>query len=143
MDTRPIVVGFDGSECADAALGHAIDLARAFGTSLVVVYASEPPGRSVGEEYREHLKALEEIGEKVTAAAIARTVAAGVAATVAIVEEKPADALVDTAVRDNASMIVVGTWSERPLKGAILGSVPFKLLHRSPVPVVAVPVADV
>jgi len=36
-------------------------------------------------------------------------------------------------------MIVVGTWSERPIRGAILGSVPFKLLHQSTVPVLAVP----
>jgi nucleotide-binding universal stress UspA family protein len=34
---------------------------------------------------------------------------------------------------------VVGTYGESPLKGAILGSTPHKLLHMSPVPVVVVP----
>ena len=38
--------------------------------------------------------------------------------------------------------IVVGTASERPLTGVILGSVPHKLVHRSTVPVLVVPVPD-
>ena len=37
-------------------------------------------------------------------------------------------------------MIVIGTHSESPLRGAILGSVPHKLLHVSDRPVVVVPI---
>ena len=37
-------------------------------------------------------------------------------------------------------MIVVGTHGEHPLAGAVLGSVPHKLLHLSDVPVLVVPV---
>ncbi len=40
------------------------------------------------------------------------------------------------------STIVVGTTSERPITGLILGSVPHKLVHRSPVPVLVVPPND-
>jgi nucleotide-binding universal stress UspA family protein len=36
-------------------------------------------------------------------------------------------------------VIVVGTYSERPLSGAILGSVPQKLLHIAEQPVLVVP----
>ena len=36
-------------------------------------------------------------------------------------------------------MIVVGTYGEHPLRGAILGSTPHKLLHLSSRPVLAVP----
>jgi nucleotide-binding universal stress UspA family protein len=39
-------------------------------------------------------------------------------------------------------MIVVGTHGEPPLMGVVLGSVPYKLLHRSPVPVLVVRVPD-
>ena len=39
-------------------------------------------------------------------------------------------------------MIVVGSASERPLTGLILGSVPHKLVHRSNVPVLVVPMPD-
>jgi nucleotide-binding universal stress UspA family protein len=41
--------------------------------------------------------------------------------------------------RHGASLVVVGTQGEHPLAGAILGSVPHKLLHVSPVPVLVVP----
>ena len=36
-------------------------------------------------------------------------------------------------------MIVVGTYGESPLRGAILGSTPHKLLHLTDRPVLAVP----
>ena len=36
-------------------------------------------------------------------------------------------------------MIVVGTHSERPLLGVVLGSTAYKLLHRSTIPVLVVP----
>ena len=39
-------------------------------------------------------------------------------------------------------MIVVGTHGEAPFAGAILGSVPHKLLHRSKRPVLVVPATD-
>jgi nucleotide-binding universal stress UspA family protein len=35
-------------------------------------------------------------------------------------------------------MIVVGSYGESPLRGALLGSVPYRLLHRSSVPVLVV-----
>ena len=43
--------------------------------------------------------------------------------------------------RTTRAFIVVGTYGESPLKGAILGSTPHKLLHLSEVPVVVVPAA--
>ena len=42
----------------------------------------------------------------------------------------------------DARLIVVGTYGESPLRGAILGSTPHKLLHWSTRPVLCVPPAD-
>ena len=39
-------------------------------------------------------------------------------------------------------MIVVGTTGESPLKGAVLGSTPHRLLHLSERPVLCVPVGE-
>jgi nucleotide-binding universal stress UspA family protein len=39
-------------------------------------------------------------------------------------------------------MIVVGTRGEGPVAGALLGSVPYKLVHRSSIPVLVVPAPD-
>jgi nucleotide-binding universal stress UspA family protein len=135
-----VVLGFDGSECAGSALDSAIDIARRFGDELVIVFAVEPPVRSVGEEFREHEKALEEVGERVAGAALKRAQEAGVEAEVALVAERPVPAILDVARERGADMIVIGTHGESPLRGAILGSVPHKLLHLSDLPVLVVPI---
>jgi nucleotide-binding universal stress UspA family protein len=135
-----IVVGYDGSECGRAALAEAIGLARALGDRLVIVYAAEPPGRSVGDEWQQHRAALEEIGGRLLAEAAAQAEAAGVAVQPVVVIERPVPALLDTAEREAARLIVVGTTSERPLTGVILGAVPHKLVHRAERPVLVVPI---
>jgi nucleotide-binding universal stress UspA family protein len=53
------VVGYDGSDGAERALDTAIDLGRRLGEPLVVAFAAQPPGRSVGAEYRSHLDGRE------------------------------------------------------------------------------------
>lgn len=140
--SRTTVVGVDGSRCSEAALDRAIEFAAGLGDRLVIAYAVEPPYRSVGEEWRESRTALEELGEPIVNAALERAVAAGVEAEVALVPLRPVEALLELAAEHRARMIVVGTASERPLTGIVLGSVPHKLLHRSDVPVLVVPVAD-
>jgi nucleotide-binding universal stress UspA family protein len=137
--SRVIVVGVDGSGCSDCAVARAIELAAGLGDSLVVAYAVEPPHRSVGDEWKEARRALEEIGQPLVDKAVARATEAGVAAEPALVPKRPAEALLALADEHDARMIVVGSASERPLTGLILGSVPHKLVHRSPVPVLVVP----
>ena len=53
--------------------------------------------------------------------------------------ERPHEALLKLAAERSARFIVVGGWGESPLRGAILGSTPHKLLHLSEIPVVVVP----
>jgi nucleotide-binding universal stress UspA family protein len=137
--SRTIVVGVDGSGCSDCALARAIELAAGLGDSLVVTYAVEPPHRSVGDERREARSALEEIGRPLVDAALARATEAGVEAEAVLVPKRPVEALLSVAADRDARMIVVGSASERPLTGLILGSVPHKLLHRSSIPVLVVP----
>jgi nucleotide-binding universal stress UspA family protein len=134
-----IVVGVDGSACADCAVQRAVELAAGLGDSLAVVFAVEPPFRSVGDEWREARAALEEMGRPVVDAAVAQAAEAGVEADAVLVHKRPTEALLAVAEERGARMIVVGTASERPLTGLILGAVPHKLVHRSPVPVLVVP----
>ena len=134
-----IVVGIDGSNCSDAAVDRALELAAGLGDTLVVVYAVEPPFRGVGDEWEESQGALEELGAPIVEQAVAR---AGVTAESTLVPKRPAEALLAVAEERSARLIVVGTASERPLTGVILGSVPHKLVHRSAIPVLVVPVPD-
>lgn len=64
---------------------------------------------------------------------------AGVRTSVELIDERPAQALIEAAARHGARVIVVGTWGESPVRGALLGSTPHKLLHLSSVPVLCVP----
>jgi nucleotide-binding universal stress UspA family protein len=133
------VVGYDDSAGAKRALDAAIELAGALRESLVVAFAAQPPGRSVGDEYGSHLALLEERGAALTAAAVARAADAGVKAEAVVADRKVVDLLLDLADEHRARAIVVGTYGESPLRGAVLGSTPHKLLHLSRVPVLAVP----
>jgi nucleotide-binding universal stress UspA family protein len=134
-----VIVGYDDSACAKEALGAAVDVARAFGDRIVVVYAYAPAERLVGVEYREIERALHEVGEQASAAATARLREAGVEFEIELIPEKPARALLAAAEARSTRLIVVGTHGEGPLASALIGSVPHKLVHRSPVPVLIVP----
>lgn len=132
-----IVLGFDGSPCARAALDEAIRLAKLTGDRIVIGFGSGVwPG---GGEHQDYAKALRQLGEQLGATAVDRIEAAGIEAEAVVLAEKPADALLDLADQHGAHLIVVGTYGEGPITGLILGSTPHKLLHRSRVPVLVVP----
>jgi nucleotide-binding universal stress UspA family protein len=134
-----IVLGYDGSGCANCALKAALDLAKQLGDRLLIAYAVEPPARRIGEELTEHRRALEEIGEQLTGEALRRARSEGVEAEATLVRARPAEGLRDLANEHDARMIVVGTQGESPLRSAILGSTPHKLLQLSDRPVLVVP----
>ena len=133
-----IVLGYDASPGAQAALDRALELASAFGDRLIIGFGVSPPD-SLGDEFRAQRDALRDHAERLTADALERSQGADVDVEVALVEERPSTALVSLADDNDARMIVVGSYGERPLKGAILGSTPHKLLHLAERPVLVVP----
>ena len=133
-----IVLGYDASPGAERALDSALELAGQFGDRLLIAFGAAPPGPPT-EEARAHVEALQELGGRVTAGALQRARGAGGEAEVELVPTRPSAALIDLADREDARMIVVGTYGESPIKGAILGSTPHKLLHLSERPVLVVP----
>jgi nucleotide-binding universal stress UspA family protein len=133
-----IVVGYDSSDCGKEALDRAVEIAKSFGDELIVVFGYAPPG-IWGGEIAEHEEAIEELGERLTQEAKERAAAQGVEAEVAMVAKRGAEALIDAADEREARLIVVGSYSEAPLKGALLGSTPNRLLHISNRPVLVVP----
>lgn len=133
-----IVLGYDESPGARQALVTAIDVAKRFDVVLVLVYGVAPPG-SVGEEFHSHMAALTEMGRIAIEHAVADASAAGVRTVVELIDAKPAQALLEAADKHDADVIVVGTYGESPMRGAMLGSTPHKLLHLSTRPVLCVP----
>lgn len=135
-----IVLGFDASESARAALEETATLAKELATDVVVVfgYYISPLG---GGDAQDFVEALRRLGAEATNEAEARLGEAGVKVSSQLVAQKPADALIEVAREVNARMVVVGTVGEGPITGAILGSVVLKLVQLCPVPIHVVPTA--
>ena len=131
-----LIVGYDGSDGANAALREAVDLSKRLDARLTLVFGFEE--NPVGGEALDYWAALREHGEGVLAKAIEEAKAAGVDVETLVVERAPAEGLAELAAQRQADMIVVGSNGERPLLGAILGSVAHKLVHVSEVPVLVV-----
>ena len=135
-----IVLGYDASESANAALAATIRVAPLVGAKVVVVFGFyiSPLGGLQEGSIRE---ALEAVGRHAVGRAVADLEAAGIEVESRLVSGKPADVLIDVAKEVGAAAIVVGTVGENPISGAFLGSVVLRLIQRSPLPVLVVPTA--
>jgi nucleotide-binding universal stress UspA family protein len=132
-----VIVGYDGSEFAKAALRVGIDVGRAYGEKVLVAAGYEL--NPVAGEIHDYHLAVKELTTKRLQEAQALASADGVEIETVIVERSPAEGLVDLADEHDARVIVVGTRGESPIRGALLGSTAHKLLHLSDRPVLVVP----
>ena len=142
---RNVVVGTDGSETAEVAVGEAAQLAAAFGARLTIVtaYAEKTPA-----EERELAGVPDEIRWRVTDAGGAEDIASRakrIAREAGVDEVKTrvaagdaADALVDVAEDTLADVIVVGSRGMTSASRFLLGSVPNKVSHHAPCDVLIV-----
>jgi nucleotide-binding universal stress UspA family protein len=132
-----IVVGYDGSDGAQAALTEALRLGGDLGAPVVAVFGfQEKLAERQAADYRE---ALHDLGKERVQGAVDQAREAGADAEGVVVAKRPSEALVQVAAERDARYIVVGTNGEGPIKGVLLGSTAYKLLHVSDRPVVVVP----
>ena len=132
----PIVVGYDGTASARAALDEAVRLAGALGVELVVAFAywTNPAGGEVADM----IDALRQRGEALLQEAVEIARAGGVQARAELVGDRPDDGLARVAEDAGAQMIAVGSYGEGPLRAAVIGSTPHRLIHVAGVPVLVV-----
>jgi nucleotide-binding universal stress UspA family protein len=137
-----IVVGYDGQEGAVAALTTATSIAAAYGCGLIVVFGYRPA--PIGGDVGDLATAVRSIGERMGDEALARVreLDPSVNATVELVDDRPADALLRAGDEHDALAIVVGTTGRGPIAGSLLGSVTYQVVHRANRPVVVVPPPD-
>ena len=146
---RPIILGYDGSACSEAALDEAIELARdAAGATIVLVYCHEPPpglscpldpGCPAAKELRDYERRVEHEVEPMLERAAERVRAAGIDSEVLLVWDDPVRALEAVARERGSRVIVVGSHGRGAIAGAFGRHTPFELLHHSEVPVLVVP----
>ncbi len=135
-----VVLGYDGREGAKAALATATAIAAAFERPLVIVFGYMPV--QMGGETRDLDRAVKELGEKLDRARPSPTVKAidaSVDVQVELVDDRPAEALLRAADEYEAMAVVVGGTNQGPIRGSLLGSVTYQVVHRSTRPVVVVP----
>jgi nucleotide-binding universal stress UspA family protein len=139
-----LVVGFDDSEPAKRALSWGADLLRTRPGTLHVIYADHPLidsdlsglGRADMDQDRDAKAA------RVAQAAKEIADAAGAPYTFERRQEPPADAILDAAgvyaAADPASPPVIVTGRSHHVPHRVIGSIPVRLLHESPYPVLTV-----
>lgn len=131
-----LVVGFDGTEGARTALAEATRLARDLDAALHLVF-SYSTGR-LGGELRDLDAAVAERASAVLAEGAALVTAEGMQASTAFLRNDPAEGLIAAAEELDARYVIVGSYGERPLKSALVGSTPTRLLHLCERPVLVV-----
>ncbi|MCM8746217.1 universal stress protein [Thermomicrobium sp. CFH 73360] len=137
---RKILVGFDGSDGAKAALRHAIELARRFGAELWSLSVIETPHwatATVGE-VDEQRRLIEEELERLQQAA--RTQAAEFGLEIHAVTRlgHPAQLLVQEAQRGNFDLLVIGHSGRSGVWGVFLGTTADKVVRHAPCSVLVV-----
>ena len=137
-----IVVAYDGQAGSAAALRTAVAIAAAFKRPLVIVFGYRPA--PIGGEVTELAKAVREIGDRFTAEAVeaARAMDPSVSTVVELVDDRPAEAILRAADEHDALAVVIGAANVGPIRGTLLGSVTYQVVHRSTRPVVVVPTPD-
>lgn len=152
MTYKTILVPYDGSDPANRALDKAIELAKALGSQIVLVYVVEEmhlplskyslklPSNKIAKEnlerlYREMEKdGLEALEEKKKACASAQ-----VPAKTAVLRGNTVEQILSIAKKEEADLVIVGSSGFSGIsKLKVLGSVSRKLSEQSRCPVMIV-----
>jgi nucleotide-binding universal stress UspA family protein len=136
---RRVLVATDGSECARAAVEHALVLARGLGAAVMFVVVRHPPLPALGDPFHER-EAARELAKAQAVADDAMKAAerAGIDADYELLAGAPADEILALAKSRGVDLVVVGSRGRGPIKGALLGGVSNAVADRSECPVLVV-----
>ncbi len=147
---RSILVPVDGSAHARAALDRAIELVRLESAQMETAHLTLLTAWSAYPWYGEggglvDIHAIEtdmEERARQTVEAARRRVPSRIPVTTEVVDERPADAIVEAVAHGAHDLIVMGSRGRGRLRSLLLGSVSLEVVQRSPVPVLLVHVQD-
>ena len=133
-----ILVPIDGSACSDAAVAHALAIAKAMGSTVVFLFVMDTlSARQEGVvNVQEARVALAARGRPILDAAKEAAVAAGVRAEGELVEGVPADVIAQRGA--DFDLVVMGSHGKGLWKRLTVGSVTQAVLHQLSRPVLVV-----
>jgi nucleotide-binding universal stress UspA family protein len=138
MTYDEILLASDRSDAADAATGHALQIAEKFDATLHVVYVLKTGEPSIDSEDTAEHPELKDRRDQALNAPTDRADRVGVTATTATVRGAPSDALVAYARENEIDLIVIGTHGRSGLDRIIVGSVAEHVVRNAPAPVITV-----
>jgi nucleotide-binding universal stress UspA family protein len=141
-----ILIATDGSDLADRALDHAVELAKLAGSEVTVVTVTEPAavvgggyatiGGTVVDPYPELIEAQAKSARELLEKAAKRAADKGVTVKTVLVDNSfAADGIVSTAEKLGAELIVMGSHGRRGLNRLLLGSQTNEVLAHTKIPV--------
>jgi len=137
---RNILVAHDGSVDAEAALEHAIELARDQRACLKLLTVVPPPHQSGNASLPVVPIEQADSGEYFSGALrrAADSVPDDIGLRTQILSGNPAETILRVAREDGDDLVVMGSHGHGRLHRALLGSVSYRVLHDSPVPVLLI-----
>ena len=138
---KHILVPVDGSSTSQAAVSKATELAKAFGSTVTVIYVIDPyPFTGVGTDFAygqaEYLSAATAEANTAVHAAKDSFAAAGVTVGTSIIEAHTAwRGIVEAGESLQADLIVMGSHGRSGLEKLVLGSVAQAVLSHTKLPV--------
>jgi nucleotide-binding universal stress UspA family protein len=142
---KEILVPLDGSELAEAAVPHALELAKAFGAQVALFSVVEPigvypqpgvvgPVVSIAVNVEEEMENIRQYLEKVAD----RLKAEGIRVQRVVREGDPASLICDYAQESKADVIVMSTHGRSGIQRWVYGSVADRVLRGAKIPVLLI-----
>lgn len=136
---KKIVLAYDGSDSAKAALRHARDVAQSCGSKVYVVNAYPIIPKLEGYEWvQQAIAAGTARGQELVDEAAAELRKAGIEVSTEVLEGPPAQAIAEVAETRNADLIVMGNRGYNVFAEVFLGSVSLQVLTHCKIPVLIV-----
>ena len=134
-----IFLPVDGSQHAARAIEQAIHLAKGGGIIFVATVVPAIPEAVTGEAFMRAKEDVERSSHLITERALKTIRAAGIACEEEIIfADSAAGGIVHTAEELDCDIIVMSPRGRTKIKGLLLGSVTYKVLSLSPIPVLVV-----
>ena len=142
---KNILIATDGSEFANKAIPHAIELAKAFGATMSAVIVTEPYEAIVVSEARglllpdDYNKQHDESAAKILSTVTSAADAAGIECDMIHQYNRlPYVGIIEAAEKVGADLIVLASHGRRGIEGLLLGSEATKLLTHTKIPALVV-----
>lgn len=136
-----ILVPVDGSDHSKEALKEAIKMAKAFSAKILLLNVQPHYDTAHTKIFfsKEEIRSYaEELGEEVFKPYLPLLEEEGIPYEKKVEMGNPAERIVETAVKWKADYIVMGARGLGPLRGTLLGSVSYGVIHQASCPVLIV-----